>query len=329
MASPSAIISFLEGQRQRLLDREEAELQRLALRWKEIEARLESEIQLQTERMAQRKAQGKAITDSAILQLDTTKRLLLQVRDELRQFAELVDREIQTQQEQMIRDAAGDVGQILELAGIMALPQLSTRAVERMVGLAGDGSPLRDHLDDAYPEASARMLELLIQNTALGINPNTTARRMMQEGLGSAFERMARVTRTEQLRAYREASLDQYRASGVVVAYRRLARKSSRTCLACLLADGETYPIEQAFPTHVCCRCSFVPVVRGAPMITWTEGREWFLGQPESVQREMLGPQRWAAWQADRFDLSQLVARRDDAIWGPQIRVTRVKDLRR
>lgn len=327
MATP-IIIQFLEAQRARLLALEESELERLAREWKNVERRLEAEIRNVAQAMADRKGRGLAVTDTAVLQLTSLQDLLVQVRSEMSRFATTVEQEIVTHQEQFIHDALADAAQALTLLDVDNFTRLPVGAVERMIGLAGDGSPVRAHLDKAFPDASARLLQILVENTALGVNPNTTARNMVDLGLGAGFDRMASVTRTEQLRPYREASLDQYRASGVVQAYRRLSAKQIRTCMACLLADGEVYEIGEAFPTHVRCRCSFVPVIINRPLTRWTYGREWFLLQSMQVQQEMLGPGRYQAWRSGTFDLRDLVQRRDDAVWGPQIRVASLKELR-
>jgi SPP1 gp7 family putative phage head morphogenesis protein len=160
------------------------------------------------------------------------------------------------------------------------------------------------------------MTEALINGVALGWNPRKTAR-AMREGLqAGALQRSLVIARTEQLRAYRTATLETYRQSGVVVGYKRLAAKSARTCIACLMADGTFYPLEESFEEHPNGRCTLVPVVKGRPAPEWETGRTWFERQPADVQRGILGPAAFEAWQAGAIRLEDLVERHEHPVWG-------------
>jgi len=45
-------------------------------------------------------------------------------------------------------------------------------------------------------------------------------------------------------------------------------------------------------------------------------GTDWFTRQAPSVQRAMMGPAKFNAWQAGEFDLDAVVARHYDPTWG-------------
>jgi hypothetical protein len=138
---------------------------------------------------------------------------------------------------------------------------------------------------------------------------------------------MATIARTETLRVYRLTTLERYRASGVVVGYRRLASKSARTCVACLMADGRFYALDEPFDQHPNCRCTLVPVLRTGDLVQWETGQEWFRRQPERVQREMLGPARYQLWRAGQVTLDDLVTRIEDSTWGGALVPTPVRAL--
>ncbi|MCB0109776.1 MAG: hypothetical protein KDE53_27830, partial [Caldilineaceae bacterium] len=204
---------------------------------------------------------------------------------------------------------------------------LPVAAIENMVGLAGNGSPLRDLLVDSYGVASDGMLNQLIRATALGKNPRVTARAMVREGLSQSLNRMMVTARTEQLRVYRESSRMAYQASGVVEKHRRLATRDSRTCPACLMLDGEEMELDQPLREHPQGRCTTIPVVTGLPTVEWEKGPDWFRRQPPDVQRSILGKGRYDAWAAGQFDLDQLVSVRQDSTWGDSVQPTPLRDL--
>jgi SPP1 gp7 family putative phage head morphogenesis protein len=205
--------------------------------------------------------------------------------------------------------------------------KLPTSAVENLIGTAGDGSPLRAVLDDAARGAGDRLGQQLVNGIALGRGPLDVARTAMRLGLGMSFTRMQTIARTEQLRAYREATQQSYRASNVVVGYRRLAARDERTCPGCLMADGNVYPLGEPFDQHPNCRCVALPVLRNVPPVAYQVGQEWFTEQPESTQRAILGKGRYEAWRSGKATLDDMVRRVDDPTWGGAIVPARVGDL--
>ena len=161
---------------------------------------------------------------------------------------------------------------------------------------------------------------------ALGYNPRKTARLMAQAATGS-LNRMMVIARTEQLRVYRQASLESYRASGVVTGYKRLATHDNRVCPACLMAEGTRYDLDETMPEHPQGRCALVPVVAGVPNVTWVGGADWFEAQSPTMQRDILGKGRYYAWQNGDFDLEQLVTVKRNPVWGDSLQVTPLREL--
>jgi SPP1 gp7 family putative phage head morphogenesis protein len=160
---------------------------------------------------------------------------------------------------------------------------------------------------------------------ARGWAPGKIARHM-RDVLGVAPRTAMLSARTETLRVYREASLAQYRQSGIVDGYIRVAAKSERTCMACLAMDGEWFPLSEPFAEHPAGRCRSIPAKQGQ-QYPGTQGLDWFLKQPESRQRLMLGPGRYEAWKANKFDLADIAKLHKDPTWGNAWQERSLKDL--
>jgi hypothetical protein len=154
------------------------------------------------------------------------------------------------------------------------------------------------------------------------------ARRMVADGLSQGLNHILLVARDQKIRAYREASRQQYERSGVVQKYRRIAAKNTRTCMACIALDGTVWKTSELMPLHPQDRCAMIPIVDGfKPVESDENAREWFRDQPEDVQREMMGPGKFEAWQDRKFRLNQLATVRENRTWGPGAQVTTLGDL--
>ncbi len=145
--------------------------------------------------------------------------------------------------------------------------------------------------------------------------------------MAQGYNHILLVARDQQIRNYREMTRTIYARSDVVSQYVRLAANNLRTCLACLALDGTIYETSELMAIHIQDRCSMVPVVAGFPPPRFQTGEEWFLKQPEAVQRQMMGPGKYEAWKNGRFSFSQLVTVVDNETWGPSAQVTTLTDL--
>lgn len=251
---------------------------------------------------------------------------------ELNKYINYVYALITSQQRTLAQTAIAQAGQAIQAvatdAGVrIAFDILPVSAIENMVGLAGNGSPLRTVLQNSYGVGADGMLNQLILATALGQNPRATAQAMVRQGLSQSLNHMMVVARSEQLRVFRESSRMTYQQSGVVSGYKRLATKDSRTCPACLFSDGELYRLDEPLREHAQGRCSLLPVVDGLPPVTWQTGQDWFREQPPSTQRSILGKGRFEAWQQGRFDLDALITVRQNATWGDSVQPTPLREL--
>lgn len=327
---PPLAIDVMEAQRAALLRADEAAMRAMAQRWLQIEQALQAQVDALVLELAQ---QGEGpLTMWQLVRLRRYQTLQEQIAAQMERYTAYVAQDITTRQRttglEAIDQSSLAINAAAADAGIqLQFDRLPAASIERMVGLAGDGSPLRAVLQDAGTIGADALAQQLVQGVALGLNPRELARRALRQGLATSFTRMVTIARTEVLRVARQTTLDNYRHSNVVRAYRRVASKSQRTCIACLALDGEIYPLTRPFEEHVNGRCVSVPVlIRGTPL-AYETGREWFARQPEGVQRQMMGPGRWDLWQSGDVTWDDLVRIHENETWGNSPQVTPVREL--
>ena len=84
---------------------------------------------------------------------------------------------------------------------------------------------------------------------------------------------------------------------------------------------GTEHALDEPGPLdHPQGRCSRMPLVKpelvpGAPTPTIESGPEWLARQPEGVQRSVLGPRRFEAWQDGGYPVSRWAVRRESPDW--------------
>lgn len=324
------VIREMRAHREALLRRDALQQRSMARRWRQVEFALHDQIELLARQIADEKLSAAKLAEARYL-FERSQSLLRQTRREMDKYAEYLEPLIQNEQERMARagidHAASNINAVAKDAGVtIQFDRLPISAVENMVGLAGDGSPLTTVLENSYGAGVDGMFTELIRGVALGKNPRETANRMVRMGLSQSLNHMMVISRTEQLRVYKESSRQQYISSGVVNGYKRLAAHSSNTCAGCLAADGRLYPLLVPFQSHPVCRCTLVPVVAGMPPVEWETGTDWFAKQPEDVQREILGPGRLKEYKSG-MPFDRFATLREDATWGGAIVPTPLKEL--
>lgn len=319
-----AMRRFREG----LAARDEAMLRALARRYAELERALEAQIAALAEEAARRAAAGEAVSRYQVYQWGRYEKLLAQLQAEMGRYASDAAQVIADEQRAQVvlglQQGASLVWTVAPgAAGLFDV--LPVQALEYLIGLVSDGSPLRAYLLRVYPQAAEAMMDALVQGMGQGWGARKIAaemRRRAEIGLRHAMN----TARTETTRAYRAASLAQYQASGIVDGYYRLAAKSTRTCPACLMLDGKWFPLSTPFQEHVCGRCTPIPGIQGqaAGGRTWTTGREWFESLDAGKQREILGPGLFDAWRSGKIDLGDVPVLHEDLVWGDSWQVARV-----
>lgn len=322
MPDPLAV-RLMQEFKDRLLAREDDLMRRMAAEWMRIEERLRDEFELLAYEASEAKRNGEPVNEQTLYQLERYQKLLYQARAETSQYVNWANEEIAAAQEQAAREALDDAVQVLKaiqseygMTGV-AFNILPIDALEAMIGMVGDGTPLLSWLQRTVnPEAVRGMIDALIQGIAIGLNPKKVAE-LMAEKFGLGLSRALNTARTETLRAYRNASLKQYQESGVVVAYKRLAKRDDRVCVGCLFTDGMLVEDLDHFDEHNQGRCTLIPVVRGAEGASEFEtGKEWFLRQDEATQRSILGAGRYDAWINGGASLDDMATLTTDPTWG-------------
>lgn len=328
----SEVVTVMEQFRRALLNAERSQVGQMARRWLQIERLLDAQITALVADMNAAKRNGRPVNGSTLFQMERYQALLLQLNRELDRFGEEVADQITARSRNLAQAGIQQAGRAISAVTGPSLTTgfniLPVDAVIDMVGIVADGTPLGIWLTQATlkAEMAAKVSDALIRGTALGWNPRKTAR-AVKDAFSGGLQRALNTARTVQLQVMRESFRAQMQASGLVSGYRRLASKSVRTCMACLMDDGRLYPIEQPMPEHNQGRCTSVPVIEGFPPVQWQQGRDWFIKQDANTQRQMLGDGRYEAHKAKKFDLDQLITTRRDAVWGDSLQVTALNVL--
>ena len=325
MADPEVVI-IARRFKAALLANERAQMLIMGQRWQMVERALDAPMQALITELAGMEA---TMTPAQLYRMERYQALVMQVREQLRIYEAWAASHITASQRAAIEMGRETVQDSLMALGVdMAWNRLPVRAVEIMAGMAGDGGPLFGLLQERalWPTAVEQMSETLVKGIALGWNPRRTAR-AMRDGIAGGLDKALTIARTETMRAYRMATVEGYRESNVVSGFRRLAAKDGRTCMACLMSDGETFPLESDLTDHPNGRCVAVPILVGRDGPTWRTGREWFEGLPEEKRRDMMGTKRFDSWQDKGWDLGALRRNAHNDTWGDSPRVATLEEL--
>lgn len=260
---------------------------------------------------------------SWLYERDRLTSLLSQIEAELRRFAAMADELTTAGQLQAVRAAQENTGELVrrgaqaarqpELVGMFN--RLGREAVQDLVGFAADGSPLRELFDALGPRVSLGVQDALVTAVATGIGPRETARLVRQQ-FGMGLARALTIARTEQIRAYREASRRSYAENADLLdGWVWLSAHDGRTCPSCWAMHGSRHPVTETLDDHPNGRCTMVPIVKGHDPEIRT-GDELFKELPPAQQEKILGKAAHLAYQAGAVRLSDFVGRRDDPAWG-------------
>ncbi len=316
MTDPT-IIDVIRRTREQLIAREAETVRTLVEWWGEVARALDAEIQALA---FEAQAEG-TLTQAQLFQLRRYQLLLDQARGEIDRYtaraAALIDAQRRAAVVLGVGGAEDAIRTLLTDAGRLDVlfSTLPVNAVETLVGMLAQGSPLRELLASTWPDAVDGLTRALLRGLGLGRNPRVVAR-LIVEGFDLGLNRALVIARTEMLRAYREGTRRQYEESGVVSGYLRLATHDGRVCLGCLLAEGMVFETREAFDEHPNGRCTLVPVVRGVPPPQWLAGEAWLRAQSPERQEEILGRTRYEMWRSGRAELSDFLKHTHNAEWG-------------
>lgn len=299
-------------------------------RWRRIEDVTQDKIQALIYELNATKAANNPIMDYQLHQLERYQSLLAQIQSEIFRFMRFADGNISGIQQAAAADGLDFGYQSLKLTfpdfGVFGSDQrLSIEAVQSMIGYSQNGMPLYELLVADYPKSIVQLTEALTRGVALGWNPRVTAKEMYG-AMSWNLERAFTVARTEQMRALRTGQLAEYRNSDYAEQYERRASKSTRTCLACLLEDGRIYQINETMSDHPNGRCMFLVVPPWYKRERLT-GKEYFLSLDQTIQKEIMGNERFDAWKRGEVPLEKMSRMHTHPIWGEAPVVVPMREL--
>jgi len=327
MAAKADMVGLARSFRAALLRQERAQQAEMVRQWLGVEERLMDQIMVL---VYQLQSEDSPKSLHQIVMLERYQRLLAQVQAELGKYSQAVIAQVQGERDEWARRGFENgqmmVRRSLEASAMgVGLDQLPVEAVTNFTAWSGEGTALGQLLQGAFlpegiPRGWAALQRTLVQGLALGWHPEKTAREMAR-ALAGGLQRALVVARTEQIRAYRSASLQAYQESGVVIGHKRLTAHDSRVCAACLADEGHVYGLDEMMWSHPQCRCTSVPVLRGAEEPQWELGEEWLRRQDPATQNQIFGS--WAAADAFRrgVPLKEFMRVTNEGDWGMTIRV--------
>jgi SPP1 gp7 family putative phage head morphogenesis protein len=283
--------------------------------------RIQIQLARLTKQIEQARARGEDVNQFWLLRQERYFALQGQVLAELQRFIKFAEPAIIAEQKAAVEAAQQQAATLMSKATNEArlegsFNKLSPLAVERMVGFAGDGSPLRSLLNKLGADAALRVTDSLAQAVALGYNPRKTAAQI-REALAGNLARALLISRTETIRAHREASRQTYLANDdVVEGWQWVAALGPRSCPVCWAMHGKVFPLTEPMGSHPACRCTSIPVLDVAAPSRVKPGAEEFARLSEAEQRQILGPGKFAAYKAG-LPLENLVGFKRDPQWGP------------
>lgn len=301
--------------------------------WKRVSVGIE---QLAT-RYFEVAATNDEISPSWVFEFNRLQNLQRQVEAELRTFANFAEARIVRAQYAAVEAAAQHLQEIVTASagpGVhVRWDRLPAKAVEDLVGFtrdgSPDGSPLRELLDELGPDASRAVRDGLIQGLALGHSPRKVARAIRGE-LGGNLVRALKISRTECLRSYREATRRNYQAnSDIIAGWRWLCAKQTRVCAMCLAMDGTFHTLEEHLDDHPNGRCTMVPVLKDEENKPppWETGSDWLAKQSPEAQAQILGQAGAAAYRAGAVQLTDYVGQRRSKEWGSTRYARSLRDI--
>lgn len=331
--APGAIHAIVEQHRAALAAMERASASWMVRAYGTVWRRLDVQVRAMVKRYEAEKAANPNVDTP--LPLVRAQELMQQVEAELRRFHGAAYEKVVQSERQAIEAAQRDFGQLIKVADRQGIVgewnRLPTEAVESMVGFMRDGSPLSALFDRMGRDASAAVRQELLVGLALGQGPRAVARRI-KGVLGGDLARALRISRTETMRSYREATFQNYQAnSHIINGWRWVAAKGARSCAACLAMDGTWHPLSERQQDHPNGRCAAIPSLNGrdgaeqpAP---WETGAQWFAQQPEATQRSVLGDAGYRAYKAGAVTLDDFRGVSHSAAWGDTVQAKSLRGI--
>lgn len=334
------IFTAAEQFRKAALRRERAAAGEMVRRYGEMWARIAAEIEEIAKLYREAAAAGRATSPAWAFQLERWQALTRQIEAEMKAYVEYAAPHITAQQWQAVEAARREAQMLIDAAMgpppdprlSLSFMQLPREAVQDLIGFTQDGSPLSALLSSLGSGAAETVKRELITGLGMGLGPREVAARC-RSAFGGDLVRSLRVSRTETLRAYREAARRSFEANqDIVEGWMWVSGRDARTCAACLAMHGTIHPLSERLDDHPNGRCSAVPVTKGwaalgakygidlsdipDTRLQQPTGEELFARMSEQEQLALLGPAKLAAYQDGAISLADLVGQAHSEEWG-------------
>lgn len=336
--------------------------------WKRVRARLNA-LQLDYERTI---ARGEEVSPHWIYLNSRLNDLQELIGKEMQRFSVMAERRITEEQKQAIIDSLEfnremiilQMGPEYEVPEMMRVKSLPTSAIETMVGMNQVDSPLRRLFSSFTGAAVQAASDALIGGMILGYNPRKIAP-MIRDALGIQLDRALTISRTEVLRAHREAAHKTYEENAdVVKGWRWQASLDGRTCAVCISLHGREFPLSEKMSSHPNCRCVATPITYSWEELGERFGVDWsgvdeagpsfeevakkYNMSPEQIARykartgtgedyfkslkpeeqiRIMGKGRWTAWKDGIINFDEIVKDTWSPEWGAGKTIVSLKEV--
>jgi SPP1 gp7 family putative phage head morphogenesis protein len=326
---------------------EAAAAQRLLDAYTRIYGKLQGEVDALMAELGTAMADGQPITKAELFRSVRYQRLIADTQSEMQQYAAILEDEVARAQQAAAEKAIADSTAMVQ-ASLEGIPepmrgqlfatfdQMPKDAIRAMVGALQESSPLNGVLQTFGADAAKGIGDALVEGLLRGDNPLEVGALIRRE-FGVPLTRALTISRTEMLRAYRMATWASYRNNpSVVKGWRWFAQLDNRVCMSCVAQHGTLHTLDETLDDHPNGRCAMVPetvsmaelglnVPETRPEIQ--SGQDWFKGLGEAEQRQLMGPGKFDAWKAGKFEFSQLSRESTSDKWGRMFSEASLKDL--
>lgn len=284
-------------------------------------ARVKAELDALTAKMQAARAAGIPIDDAWLARNAVLTQLEQRILTELAVYADYAERTISAEQARALAAGSADAATL-----IGASSSASFTPLQAIVSRTAVGAPLSLLLDRLAPDAAQAASDQLIESVAGGDNPRQTAR-ALQQTLQQPLWKTLRIARTETVGAYRDGSLQTFRANRTALTgWVWIATLDLTTCAVCWAMHGSHHSLDEQFESHPNCRCTPAPLTDDQFSIKVVAGEKRFALLSAADQQTILGPSKYAAYESGQISLAELVQPTLSPVWGGGLRERSLTD---
>lgn len=326
------LAQVLAEERKRQDEREEAAVRRMTGLYQNLDAEIATRLRVLDATIAEAIANGDEVKPSWLHQQARYRVLQEDVNALVDLYATEGDRAIRDARMAEIRAGRWDAAERTAARTPdvnMGSVGVNHQAVENMAAQLSRESPVHTVLADMAGQYTEAIEQSLISGVANGRGVDAILRDVMQATAGvMSPQRVRTIIRTESMRAYNTALVEQYDEIPEVAAFEWSTARSSRTCVACLGMDGERFTRKEDIPgRHTNCRCTISPV----PENEYQSVKDYFARRgtaeewmrkrsPADIRRHFPSEDAYQAFMRGDLTLKDFVGESHSRVWGSSIR---------